>query len=379
MTNSTTLKSEISAMAKELGFATVGFALPDGLENAADHFQKFLDKNHHGKMSWLEEKADRRKSPKVLWPDVESIIMLSMNYGPAKNPLDNLKHKENGNISIYAKGKDYHDIIKKRLKKIARHIHRTYEADVKVFVDTAPVMEKPLAQKAGLGWQGKHTNLVSREYGSWLFLGAIFTTLKIDQDTEEQDHCGSCSSCLNICPTNAFPAPYKLDARRCISYLTIEYKGHIDLEFREAMGNRIYGCDDCLAICPWNKYAQLSNESQFHPRIELDPAKLDDLVMLDDKGFRTIFSGSPIKRMGRNFFIRNVLIAMGNSGNEEYTSILIEKLKEDSPYIRAMAVWALGKLCSKSNFSEIKKKYYTQEQDPAVIEEWNVPVIDQST
>lgn len=374
MFNSAAFKSEIITIAKELGFASVGFAGANGHEDASNHFQSFLDNNYHGEMTWLEDKADRRKSPKVLWPDVNSIIMFSMNYGPGKNPLDDLTRKDIGNISVYAKGKDYHDIIKKRLKQIARHIHRKLDVEVKVFVDTAPVMEKPLAQKAGIGWQGKHTNLVSREFGSWLFLGAIFTSLEIEEDSEDQDHCGSCTACLEICPTNAFPAPYILDARRCISYLTIEYKGHIDREFREAMGNRIYGCDDCLAACPWNKYAILSKESQFHPRIELDPARLDDLAMLDDESFRKVFSGSPIKRVGRNYFVRNVLIAMGNSANDRYTRILIEKLKEESPHVRAMAVWALGRLNSVSKFNELKETYLQEEEDNAVINEWHAPL-----
>lgn len=371
MIYSASFKSEIDTMAKELGFASVGFTSPTGLEDAADYFQEFLNKDYHGTMTWLEEKADRRKSPRVLWPDVNSIIMLSMNYGPGKNPLEDLKHINNGNISVYAKGKDYHDIIKKRLKQIARYIHQKYDAEVKVFVDTAPVMEKPLADKAGIGWQGKHTNLVSREYGSWLFIGSIFTTLKIEEDEQEQDHCGSCSACLDICPTNAFPTPYKLDARRCISYLTIEYKGHIDKKFREAMGNRIYGCDDCLAVCPWNKYAKLTQEHQFTPRIELNPARLDDLAMLDDASFRSVFSGSPIKRVGRNFFIRNVLIAIGNSGNKNYVPLLMNKLKEESAHVRAMAVWALSKLCTVRDFEKAKDTHLPQETDYAVIEEWN--------
>lgn len=374
MTNQEALKADIKTKALSLGFSSVGFTVPDNLGDAPEYFQEFLDNKYHGEMDWLKEKADRRKAPKTLWPEVNSIIMLSMNYGPASNPLNDLKKSNIGNISVYAKGKDYHDIIKKRLKQIARHIHRTYNADVKVFVDTAPVMEKPLAEKAGLGWQGKHTNLVSRKYGSWLFIGSIFTTLKIDDDKNENDHCGSCTACLNICPTNAFPEPYKLDARKCISYLTIEYKGHIDIKFRDAMGNRIYGCDDCLAICPWNKYAQMTAESQFYPRVELNPAKLEDLATLDDESFRKIFSGSPIKRVGRDFFIRNVLIAIGNSNDKNYLPILLEKLNDESPYVRAMAIWALGKLSTEDKFEAYRKSYLPQEKDPAVIKEWNSPI-----
>ncbi len=374
MTDFTAFKSEISEMAKNLGFGSIGFTSPGGLERSAGHFESFLKDGLHGEMTWLEEKADRRKSPKTLWPDVRSIIMLTMNYGPGKNPLEDLKQKNNGNISVYAKGKDYHDIIKKRLKQIARHIHRTYNVEVKVFVDTAPVLEKPLAEKAGLGWQGKHTNLVSREFGSWLFIGSIFTTLKINEDQKEIDHCGSCRSCLDICPTNAFPTPYSLDARRCISYLTIEYKGHIDREFRKPMGNRIYGCDDCLAVCPWNKYAKVTEELLLRPRIELDLARLDDLAMLDDASFRKVFSGSPIKRVGRNYFIRNVLIAIGNSGNKKYVPMLIDKLSDASAHVRAMAVWALDQLCDKDEFSNLKNTHLTRESDANVIKEWETTI-----
>lgn len=366
----TSAKSDITALAHEAGFDAIGFTDPNGLEKNATYFSKFIEKKYHGEMKWMEEKADRRKSPHTLWPDVKSIIMLTMNYGPDTNPLDFLDHKNSGNISVYALGKDYHDIVKKRLKQIARNIHRTYGEEVKVFVDTAPVMEKPLAAKAGIGWQGKHTNLVSREFGSWLFIGSIFTTLELEPDKAEKDHCGSCRSCLDICPTNAFPAPYKLDARRCISYLTIEYKGHIAQEFRAAMGNRIYGCDDCLSICPWNKYASQTKEMHFYPRVELDHPRLNELALLDDASFRKVFSGSPIKRIGRDFFIRNVLIAIGNSNNENHIPLLISKLDEKSPYIRAMAIWALKQLCDKDKFLKLKEIHAPKEQDTDVQEEW---------
>lgn len=341
-----------------------------GIEKNADYFNEFLEKSRHGEMKWIEEKAERRKSPLTLWPEVKSIIMLGMNYGPAHNPMQTLEHKSDGNISVYALGKDYHDVVKKRLKQIARHIHREYDAEVKVFVDTAPVMEKPLAHKSGIGWQGKHTNLVSREFGSWLFIGSIFTTLELDVDSAEKDHCGSCSACLDICPTNAFVAPYQLDARRCISYLTIEYKGHIDKSFRKAMGNRIYGCDDCLSVCPWNKYASLTSEKLYYPRIELKHPNLATLVVLDDPTFRQVFSGSPIKRIGRDFFIRNVLIAMGNSDDQEFIPLLISKLEEASPHIRAMAVWALKELCSEDQFAAFKKAHAQKERDDDVKNEW---------
>lgn len=367
----TTAKKDITALAQDAGFNVIGFTDPDGIEENAAYFSKFLENGFHGDMKWMEDKADRRKSPLTLWPDVKSIIMLTMNYGPATNPLDFLDHKNSGNISVYALGKDYHDIVKKRLKQIARNIHRTYGEEVKVFVDTAPVMEKPLAAKAGIGWQGKHTNLVSREFGSWLFIGSIFTTLEIAPDNAEIDHCGSCRSCLDICPTNAFTGPYKLDARRCISYLTIEYKGHIAEEFRAAMGNRIYGCDDCLSICPWNKYASRTSELNFYPRVELDHPRLSDLAMLDDTSFRKVFSGSPIKRIGRDFFIRNVLIAIGNSEDKEHIPLLISKLDEESPHVRAMAVWALSQLCEKEKFKSLKEQYITIEQDRDVQAEWH--------
>lgn len=365
------LKKEIKAAAHKLGFDVVAFTSPTGIEKNAAFFDQFIKKDRHGEMKWLEEKADRRRSPLTLWSDTKSIIILAMNYGPDHNPLSRLEHKNNGTISVYAKGKDYHDVVKKKLKVIARQIHRDHNADVKVFVDTAPVMEKPLSEKSGIGWQGKHTNLVSRDFGSWLFLASIFTTLEIEPDQPAKDQCGSCRACLDICPTNAFSKPYQLDARRCISYLTIEYKGHIDLEFRKAMGNRIYGCDDCLSICPWNKYAKLTTEKHYFPRVEIDHPKLNDLARLDDKNFRKIFSGSPIKRVGRDYFIRNVMIAIGNSGNKNHIPLLISKLDEQSPHIRAMAVWALKELCPAPQFERLNIEYSQIENDHYVRNEWD--------
>ncbi|WP_417319882.1 tRNA epoxyqueuosine(34) reductase QueG [Emcibacter sp.] len=363
-------ESHILKLAHEAGFEAVAITSADGMAGPARHFEQFLEAGRHGDMTWMEDKADRRKDPKTLWPDVRSIIMLGMNYGPDNDPLEKLSEKNSGNISVYAGGRDYHDVIKKKLKQVAREIHRTYEAEVKVFVDTAPVMEKPLAAKAGLGWQGKHTNLVSREYGSWLFLGSIFTTLDLKTGPAEKDHCGSCRNCLDICPTNAFPAPYQLDARRCISYLTIEYKGHISPEFREAIGNRIYGCDDCLAVCPWNKFAQKTRESRFFIRPELQAPELSNLLELDDTGFRALFSGSPVKRIGRDSFIRNVLIAIGNSGNADYLARLEEKLTEDNPVVRAAAVWALSRLADRETFTACKERYLAGETDLNVLREW---------
>lgn len=370
MAEDSAAKEHIIRTAGEAGFDLVRFTDAGALGPNGRYFREFLRQDRHGDMAWIEAKADRRCAPRTLWPEARSIILLAMNYGPHHDPLSQLGLKNHGNISVYARGRDYHDVVKKKLKQVARDLHRHFEAEVKVFVDTAPVMEKPLAARAGLGWQGKHTNLVSREYGSWLFLGSIFTTLDLAPDEPESDHCGSCRKCLDICPTKAFPAPRELDARRCISYLTIEYKGHIAPEFRKAIGNRIYGCDDCLAVCPWNKYARKLAEPAYLPRIELSLPVLSDLVALDDASFRQVFSGSPIKRIGRDFFIRNVLIAIGNSGNSDFIPGVEQKLCDPSPYVRAMAVWALGQLCNITRFQGLKKEYYDNETNSDVRAEW---------
>jgi len=290
------LREDITAKALESGFDVVQITRPDAIPEAASRLKEYIAAGRHGQMEWMETTAERRSSPDHLWPDVRSIIVLGMNYGPEDDPLKCLDAKENGVISVYARGGDYHDLVKKRLKNIARWIHSEHNAEVKVFVDTAPVMEKPLAQAAGLGWMGKHTNLVTKSHGSWLFLGSVFTTLEIEPDVAEIDHCGSCRACLDICPTNAFPKPYQIDARRCISYLTIEYKGHIPVEFRKPMGNRIYGCDDCLAVCPWNKFAKMGMQAKLQARAEFNEPELSELVDLDDAAFRAKFSGSPIDR-----------------------------------------------------------------------------------
>ncbi len=324
-------------------------------------------------MDWMAGTADRRADPRALWPDVRSIVMLGMNYGPAGDPLEALGDPRAGNLSVYARHRDYHDLIKGRLKTLAGWIASRAGGDVKVFVDTAPVMEKPVAAAAGLGWQGKHTNLVSREFGSWLFLGSIFTTLEIKSNEPESDHCGTCQACLDICPTNAFPAPHKLDARRCISYLTIEHKGHIAREFRAPMGNRIYGCDDCLAICPWNKYAQAARETKLVERDDLVAPRLADLARLDDAGFRAMFSGSPVKRIGHARFLRNVLIAVGNSGDPALIEIARERLAHDSPLVRAMAVWACARLMSRREFDEFAREHLLGETDADVRAEWSSP------
>jgi epoxyqueuosine reductase len=321
-------------------------------------------------MDWLALTAERRADPRSLWPDVRSVIMLGMNYGQDKDPLAILKERAHGAISIYAQGDDYHEIIKPRLKALARWLIAQAGGDVKVFVDTAAVMEKPLAQRAGLGWQGKHTNLVSREFGSWLFLGAIFTTLELPFDDADIDHCGTCSACLDICPTKAFDAPYKLDPRRCISYLTIEHKGPIPRELRNAMGNRIYGCDDCLAVCPWNKFAQQGHEAKLAAREALQAPALADLADLDDAAFRALFRKSPVKRTGRDRFIRNVLIAIGNS-DDPSLAVKAERLLDDpSPLVRGAAVWALSRLLPEQSFAALHAERRRHESEPSVQDEW---------
>ena len=334
----------IAIAAQSIGFDGVGFCDAAISDERLERLTHYLDAGRHGDMAWMETRITERANPKSLWPDTSSVIMLTMNYGPAINPMEKLSAKSNANISVYAGNLDYHDVIKKKLKQLARWLIAHYGGEVKVFVDTAPVMEKPLANEAGLGWQGKHTNLVSREYGSWLFLGAIFTTLKTSLSNADSvphtDHCGACTQCLDACPTDAFPAPYQLDARRCISYLTIEHKGPIPQEFRAAMGNRIYGCDDCLAVCPWNKFASEASQTAFHARQTLKSPKLADLLDLDDPAFRALFSKSPVKRIGRDRFIRNVLIAAGNSGDQTLLP-QIEHLRSDpDPVVQDAANWA---------------------------------------
>jgi epoxyqueuosine reductase len=319
-------------------------------------------------MDWMETTAARRGDPRALWPDVRSVVMLGMNYGPDTDPLAILRERAHGAISVYAQGVDYHEIIKPKLKTVARWLTAQAGGDVKVFVDTAAVMEKPLAEQAGLGWQGKHTNLVSRQFGSWLFLGAIFTTLELPPDEHEADHCGSCRACLDACPTAAFPAPYRLDARRCISYLTIEHKGPIPRELRPLMGNHIYGCDDCLAVCPWNKYAQAGREAKLAARDALRAPPLSELAQLDDASFRALFAKSPVKRTGRDRFIRNVLIAIGNSGDAVLAADAERLLDDASPLVRGAAVWALSRLAPARLAVHAAKQ--DREIDPVVRDEW---------
>jgi epoxyqueuosine reductase len=337
--------------------------LPDHI---ATGLTDFLEAGHHGDMAWLAETAQRRRSPEHMWSGAKTAIILGQPYTP---DID-LEEKTAGVISVYALNRDYHDVLKGKLKRLAHWFAAAAGAEVKVFVDTAPLMEKPLAGQAGLGWQGKHTNLVSRQLGSWFFIGTILTDAELPEDEPEADHCGSCRNCLDICPTRAFPAPYQLDATRCISYLTIEHRGHIAPEFRKPMGNRIYGCDDCLAVCPWNKFAEVARESKLVAREELRSPQLAALLALNDSGFRNLFSGSPVKRIGRDRFIRNCLIAAGNSGKPELIPMVQSLLSDASPLVRAMAVWAHGQLAGHSAHLALKESHARHEVDAAVRNEW---------
>jgi epoxyqueuosine reductase len=366
------LKNSLTREAKTLGFDCAGVTGPEAIADAAGHFRAFLEAGAHGDMDWLAAHPERRTDPRGLWAGVRSVIMLGVNYGPDQDPLAILQQRSRGAISVYAQGDDYHDLIKKRLKALARWLVATAGGEVKVFVDTAAVMEKPLAQAAGLGWQGKHTNLVSRDFGSWLFLGAIFTTLDLPRNDADTDHCGSCQACLDICPTAAFPAPYKLDARRCISYLTIENKGPIPREFRKAIGNRIYGCDDCLAVCPWNKFAQAGRETKLAARDELRAPELAGLARLDDAAFRARFTKSPVKRIGRDRFIRNVLIAIGNANDPALADAAERLLDDESPLVRGAAVWALSQLTPPEAFAARAEMALGAEADDGVRAEWRL-------
>jgi epoxyqueuosine reductase len=350
-----TREAAIRERALLLGFDTVGFTAPARLPaGRAESFKAFLENGWHGDMDWLEAKAGRRVSPLKLWTEVKGIVMVALNYAPAGEALAGLSRKSNANFSVYARGRDYHDLMKMRLKALGRWIHETLESPVKVFVDTAPVMEKPYAEAAGIGWQGKHTNLVSREFGSWLFLGAVFTALDLKPSPAHPDRCGECRACLDVCPTRAFPEPYRLDARRCISYLTIEHKGPIPHEFREAIGNRVYGCDDCLAVCPWNKYAKASRELRYFARDDLEAPPLERLLALDDAAFRALFSKSPVKRTGRNRLVRNALIAAGNSGDAALKAPVAKLLNDPSALVRGAAAWAYRRLASEGEITNAR-------------------------
>ena len=364
-----TLKDRIAKAATELGFDAVRFTSADAPQGSGAALDAFLAKGRHGDMAWLAANPERRKAPRAIWPQVKSIIMLGLSYAPERDPLAVLKKRSRGAISVYAQGLDYHDIIKAMLKALASRVQEIGCCEVKIFVDTAPVMEKPIAAKAGLGWQGKHTNLISRELGSWLFLGSIFTSAEIQADKPEEDHCGACRRCLDICPTQAFVAPYQLDARACISYLTIEHKGHIGIEFREPMGNRIFGCDDCLTVCPWNKFSKAAREAKLSVRAESDNPPLAELLALDDASFRARFRGTAVKRTGRDRFLRNVLIAAGNSGDATLLPQVEGHLGDPSPLVRAMVVWALSRLAP-AKFRELRATQASAEPDPEVASEW---------
>jgi len=337
-----TLKDQLRERALAEGFAAMGVCAPDAVPQAAGRLRAFLDAGYHGQMGWMAEREAWRGSAAALWPQARSVVMFAEVYTPDADPLAVLTLRDRGAVSVYAQGRDYHDLVKRRLKRVGGWFAGVSGAEIKVFVDTAPVMEKPLAQAAGLGWQGKHTNLVGRDLGSWFFLAAMFTTAVLEPDAAEVDHCGTCRACLDICPTAAFPAPYQLDARRCISYLTIEHKGPVDPELRRMMGNRIYGCDDCLAVCPWNKFAQAATEIGYQPRV--GAPELAELARMDDAGFRARFAGSPIKRIGRDRFVRNVLYAIGNSGLPELGAVAAGLVGDADPAVADAAVWAVGRL-----------------------------------
>ncbi|KJZ21205.1 tRNA epoxyqueuosine(34) reductase QueG [Loktanella sp. S4079] len=343
------MKDRLISYAQEAGFAKVGICRPDAVPEIAERLAAFVEAGMHGQMAWMADRMHWRGNPAALWPEAKSVIMLAEPYTPEHDPLEVLQYPDKAAISVYAQGRDYHDVVKKRLKRVGRWlIEQSPGTEIKVFVDTAPVMEKPLAQAAGLGWQGKHTNVLGRDLGSWFFLGAIFTTLELEPDTPEVSHCGSCTACLDVCPTSAFPAPYQLDARRCISYLTIEHKGPVDPVLRGMLGNRIYGCDDCLGVCPWNKFAKEGRDAKYAARADLVAPPLGELAALDDTSFRARFSGSPIKRIGRDRFVRNVAYAIGNSGDQNLIGAVARLVDDDDPTVADAARWALNQLSSEA-------------------------------
>ncbi|WP_340159370.1 tRNA epoxyqueuosine(34) reductase QueG [uncultured Hoeflea sp.] len=372
------LRAFLTAEAERLGFCGLSITSAQALPGLRERLSQFVSLGRHGSMQWLPETLDRRADPQTLWPEARSVIVLAMNYGPDSDPLENHARKDSATISVYARNRDYHDIIKGKMKELAAKFASRAGGDVKVFVDTAPVMEKPLAQAAGLGWIGKHTNLVSRSHGSWIFLSSIFTTVDLGTDKAEIDHCGSCRACLDACPTNAFPAPYQIDARRCISYLTIENKGPIPLEFRKAIGNRVYGCDDCLAVCPWNKYAKSANEAKLIAREDLRSPSLAGFLAMDDAAFRNFFSGSPVKRIGRDRFLRNVLIAAGNSADPALVSPCEAVLGDASPLVRGSAIWALSQLTGLEHMQQLSESA-GDEADAQVNDEWRLALAATNT
>jgi epoxyqueuosine reductase len=365
--------AELQHRAEALGFSAFGIAPADARPDLPEKLRHALAEGWHGDMDWMAETETRRGRPDLLWPEARSVVMVGMNYGPESDPLQTLAEKSLGTISVYARNRDYHELIKGKLKELAGLLARRTGAAVKVFVDTAPLMEKPLAEAAGIGWQGKHSVVVSRQFGSWLFLGAILTDAELPASEPHEESCGSCRKCLDICPTNAFPAPFRLDARRCLAYLTVEHKGQIPLEFREAMGNRIFGCDDCLAVCPWNKFAKKTSEMKLMARSDLVAPRLADLAELDDPGFRALFAGSPIKRLGHARFLRNVLIAIGNSGDRTLLPKAEARLRDESPLVRGAAIWAVCRLAEPAEAARLMARYRPAERDPEVAAEWNCP------
>jgi len=367
---SNSVEQRLEARALAAGFDVVAVTGADIAPRIGEQLDEFVADGRHGTMDWLGETRERRKQPKAMWPGARSAIVLGMNYGPQVDPMARLAQTSKGVISVYALNRDYHDVVKGKLKTLAQWLAKTAGGDVKVFVDTAPLMEKPLAQAAGVGWQGKHTNLVSRQFGSWLCLGVLLSSAELAAGDSETDHCGACRACLDVCPTAAFPSPYQLDARRCISYLTIEHKGHIAEEFRAAMGNRIYGCDDCLAVCPWNKFAAAASEAKLAARDDLVAPDLAMLAGLDDARFRKLFAGSPVKRTGRDRFVRNVLIAIGNSKDASMVAVIEPLLIDPSPLVRAMAVWALRRLGDTATIAALRDRLTARETDADVLEEW---------
>ncbi len=365
-----TLSGRLKQQARNLGFAACGITRATGEPRWRENLSRFVEAGYHADMAWLAERLSVRADPQALLRGARNVVAVARDYGPDTNPLDDLRARRHGVISCYARARDYHRVVQKHLKVLATWLASETPCEVRVLVDTAPVMEKPLAGRAGIGWQGKHTNLVSRQLGSWFFLGLVVTTAELEADEAEGDHCGSCRRCLDICPTNAFPAPWRLDARRCISYLTIEHKGHIDREFRAAMGNRIFGCDDCLAVCPWNKFARVARDADFLPRSALTRPRLASLATLDDDAFRALFTASAVKRTGRDRFVRNVMIALGNSGDDGAVPVVESRLADPSALVRAMAVWALSRLAPAPHFAAARARHLATEDDPGVRREW---------
>ncbi|MFO1037208.1 MAG: tRNA epoxyqueuosine(34) reductase QueG [Geminicoccaceae bacterium] len=368
------MKRALLERAAALGLAPVRVTAASLPSDAGERLRTFVESGAHGTMDWLARDPECRADPRRLWPEARTAIVCGLNYGPPDDPLPDLARTDRGYLSVYARNRDYHDVLKGRLKELAQLLASRSRAEVKVFVDTAPILEKPLAQQAGLGWQGKHTNLVSRTHGSWLFLGEILTTAELPHDLPESDHCGSCRRCLEVCPTAAFPVPYRLDARRCISYLTIEHAGQIPREFRAAIGNRIYGCDDCLAVCPWNRFAQAAAEAKLQARGDLVLPALANLAALDDPAFRLRFAGSPVKRIGRDRFVRNVLVAIGNSGTPDLLPVAESLLADASPLVRGMAVWACARLAEPARLRHLADSHGPPETDPGVLDEWRQEV-----